>query len=65
MSDSDDLSTETSVESSRRDNTGGGTRAVKVTLTDELLAALDDQLQYHHSRSEFVRDAIRERLRRE
>ncbi|AFH21905.1 hypothetical protein OSG_eHP12_00150 [environmental Halophage eHP-12] len=65
MSDSDDLSTETSVESSRGDNTGGGTRAVKVTLTDELLAALDDQLQYHHSRSEFVRDAIRERLRRE
>ncbi|AFH21661.1 hypothetical protein OSG_eHP6_00140 [environmental Halophage eHP-6] len=65
MSDSDDLSTETSVESSRGDNTGGGTRAVKVTLTDELLAALDDQLQYHHSRSEYVRDAIRERLRRE
>ncbi|AFH22106.1 hypothetical protein OSG_eHP16_00070 [environmental Halophage eHP-16] len=65
MSDSDDLSTETSVESSRGDNTGGETRAVKVTLTDELLAALDDQLQYHHSRSEFVRDAIRERLRRE
>jgi hypothetical protein len=65
MSDSDDLSTETSVESGRGDNTGGGTRAVKVTLTDELLAALDDQLQYHHSRSEFVRDAIRERLRRE
>jgi len=65
MSDSDDLSTETSAESSRGDNTGGETRAVKVTLTDELLAALDDQLQYHHSRSEYVRDAIRERLRRE
>jgi metal-responsive CopG/Arc/MetJ family transcriptional regulator len=60
MSDSDDLSTETSVESNR-----GDTRAVKVTLTDELLAALDDQLEYHHSRSEYVRDAIRERLRRE
>jgi metal-responsive CopG/Arc/MetJ family transcriptional regulator len=36
-----------------------------VTVTDELLAALDEQLEYHHSRSEFVRDAIRERLRRE
>jgi len=65
MSDSDELSTETSVESSRSNNSEDGTRAVKVTLTDELLAALDDQLQYHHSRSEFVRDAIRERLRRE
>jgi len=65
MSDSDDLSTETSAESGRGDSSGGETRAVKVTLTDELLAALDDQLQYHHSRSEFVRDAIRERLRRE
>jgi hypothetical protein len=63
MSDSDDLSTE-SVKSNRGD-TSGGTRAVKVTLTDELLVAIDDQLEYHHSRSEYVRDAIRERLRRE
>lgn len=63
MSDSDDLSTGDSADSS--DEGGSGNRVVSVTLTPELLAALDDELQYHHSRSEFVRDAIRERLRRD
>jgi len=63
MSDSDNLSTAVSADSS--DEGGSGNRVVNVTVTPELLTALDNELQYHHSRSEFVRDAIRARLRRE
>jgi len=63
MSNSDDLSTETTSEPSDDDEREN--RAVNVRLPAALLAELDDELNYYHSRSEFIRDSIRARLRRE
>jgi len=63
MSNTDDLSTETTSEPS--DDGERENRAVNVRLPAALLAELDDELNHYHSRSEFVRDAIRARLRRE
>jgi len=63
------------IDSSVRTDRNHGRRMCSVASSDDVFESvrprasgwfpLDDQLQYHHSRSEFVRDAIRERLRRE
>jgi len=63
MSNTDDLSTDKISGSS--DDDDNETQAVNVSLPGELLAALDDELEHYHSRSEFIRASIRARLRRE
>ncbi len=60
-----DTTTATAAESDTEDNAERAKPIrVNVRLPPALLRTIDDNLELHHSRSEWVRDAIRQRLRR-